>query len=135
MNWKLIFQLSLFGLAMAIATVSLIPQNVEPIFWLVVVLISAYLIAKKCTGKYFLHGFVLSLVNCVWITGIHTHFIHLYLANHPNMVEMSSNLPLYHHPRLQMLVTGPFFGVGFGIIMGLFAFLASKMVKKTVPVS
>jgi hypothetical protein len=51
------------------------------------------------------------------------------------MVEMSSNLPLYHHPRLQMLVTGPFFGVGFGIIMGLFAFLASKMVKKTVPVS
>ena len=50
MNWKLIFQLSLFGLAMAIATVSLIPQNVEPIFWLVVVLLSAYLIAKKCTG-------------------------------------------------------------------------------------
>jgi hypothetical protein len=135
MNWKLIFQLSLFGLAMAIATVSLIPQNVEPIFWLVVVLLSAYLIAKKCTGKYFLHGFVLSLVNCVWITGIHTFFIHPYLANHPNMVEMSSNLPLYHHPRLQMLVTGPFFGVGFGIVLGLFAFLASKMVKKTVTMS
>jgi hypothetical protein len=55
-NWKLIFQLSLFGLAMAIATVYWIPQNVEPFFWLVIFIICAYLIAKRCSDKYFLHG-------------------------------------------------------------------------------
>jgi uncharacterized membrane protein len=33
MNWKLIFLLSLFGLAMAIATVFVIPSNIEPLFW------------------------------------------------------------------------------------------------------
>jgi hypothetical protein len=34
MNWKIIFQLSIFGLIMAFATVQLIPERVEPIFWL-----------------------------------------------------------------------------------------------------
>ena len=35
-DWKLIFRLSLFGLAMAIATVFAIPSNIEPAFWLVI---------------------------------------------------------------------------------------------------
>jgi hypothetical protein len=132
MNWKLIFQLSLFGLAMALATVSLIPANIEPIFWLLIFLICAYVIAKRCGGSYFLHGFVLSLVNCIWITGAHIIFHTTYLANHPQMVEMSAKMPLVDHPRLQMLVMGPVFGIAFGIILGLFAFIASKMVKKRV---
>lgn len=32
MNWKLIVRLSLFGLAMGIATMFLIPSTIEPIF-------------------------------------------------------------------------------------------------------
>jgi hypothetical protein len=36
MDWKLIFGLSLFGLAMAIATVFIVPSNIEPAFWLVI---------------------------------------------------------------------------------------------------
>ena len=35
MKWKLIFLLSLFGLAMAFATVFWIPSMIEPVFWLV----------------------------------------------------------------------------------------------------
>ena len=35
-DWKLISRLSLFGLAMAIATVFAIPSNIEPAFWLVI---------------------------------------------------------------------------------------------------
>lgn len=52
MNWKLIFQLSLFGLAMAFATVTWIPSNIEPIFWLAIFIICAYLIATKCSAKH-----------------------------------------------------------------------------------
>jgi hypothetical protein len=55
-NWKLIGQLSLFGLAMGIATVFLIPSSIEPLFWLGIFCISAYLIAAKSFGVYFLHG-------------------------------------------------------------------------------
>ena len=36
MNWKLIFLLSLFGLAMGIATVYVIPSRLEPMFWLAI---------------------------------------------------------------------------------------------------
>jgi hypothetical protein len=135
MNWKLIFQLSLFGLAMALATISLIPQNIEPFFWLIVFLVCAYIIAKRCSGKYFLHGFLLSLVNCVWITGFHIIFSTTYLQNHPNMAQMSANMPLSNHPRLMMLLMGPLFGAAFGLVQGLFAFIASKIVKKPLAVS
>lgn len=74
MNWKLIFQLSLFGLAMAVATVALVPSSVEPFCWLVIFVICAYIIAKNAPGKYFLHGFMTSLVNSVWITSAHVLF-------------------------------------------------------------
>jgi len=79
MNWKIIFQLSVFGLIMAIATVWLIPEKVEPIFWLFIFIFSAYIIAKAVGRRYFLHGFCVSLVNCIWI-GSTYHFLQ-YLYN------------------------------------------------------
>jgi hypothetical protein len=50
MDWKLVFQLSLFGAAMAIATVYWIPSNVEPFFWIVILGVTAYLIARRAGG-------------------------------------------------------------------------------------
>ncbi|HSY76096.1 MAG TPA: hypothetical protein VK890_04525, partial [Bacteroidia bacterium] len=67
MNLKLILALSLFGLFMALATVYFIPSNVENFLWPVIFIICAYLVAKNAPGKYFLHGFLTSLVNCIWI--------------------------------------------------------------------
>jgi len=128
MNWKLIFSLSLFGLAIAFATVSLIPPNVELVVWLVISVICAYIIAKKCMGKYFLHGFMVSIFNSVWITAVHIIFFTTYMANHPDMADMTTKMP--GHPRLMMLIVGPVTGAVAGFILGLFAFIASKIVKK-----
>ena len=129
MNLKLILLLSLFGLAMAIATVFWIPSTIEPAFWLVIFIFCAYIIAGNCNGKFFLNGFVLSLANCVWITGIHIVLYSSYISFHPEMAEMKP--PFFMgHPRLQMLVTVPVFGVAFGLVQGLFAFIASKMLKR-----
>jgi hypothetical protein len=128
MNWKLIFTLSLFGLVMALGTISLIPQTIEPALWLLVFVIVARLIARFANGNYFAHGFLVSMVNCVWITAAHALFFVPYLIHHPQMVEMSKKIPfLQDHTRWQMLVVGPIFGVIFGLIQGLFAFLASKI--------
>ncbi|HEY4151471.1 MAG TPA: hypothetical protein VGM41_21175 [Chitinophagaceae bacterium] len=137
MNWKLIFGLSLLGLAMALATISLVPQKVEPFLWLAIFIFSAYVIAQQGTGKYFLHGFLVSLVNCVWITGAHVLFYSTYIAHHPDMVEMNAKMPaaIANHPRLAMLITGPIVGVVCGLILGLFAFVASKLVKKPTVVA
>ena len=115
---------------MAFATISLVPPAIEPFCWLIIFVICAILIVRRCQGKYFLHGFLVSLVNCVWITGVHILFYHTYAANHPQMVSMSQQWPLQQHPRLLMLIAGPFFGVAFGLVLGLFAFIAGKLIKK-----
>lgn len=132
MNWKIIFQLSVFGLIMAFATVSLIPEKTEPLFWGVIFIFCAWVIAKACPGKYFLHGFLVSMVNCIWITGVHIAFRETYELHHPDMANMGANLPaaLAVHPRLAMAVMGPIFGAMFGIVLGLFSFVASKIIKK-----
>ena len=109
---------------MAIATVYLIPSNIEPVFWFVIFIISAYLIAKKCSEKYFLHGFLTSLANCVWITVAHVALFSTYIANHPEEAAMSAKMPLHEHPRLMMLFMGPLIGIISGLILGLLAFVA-----------
>ncbi len=133
MNWKLIFQLSLFGLAMAFATVFWIPSKFEPAFWLVIFVICAYLIAKKCSGKYFLNGFMVSMFNSVWITGAHAALSATYIANHPDEVQMMASMPMPDSPRLMMVIIGPLFGAAFGLILGLFSFIASRLTKKIEP--
>ena len=131
MNWKLIFQLSAFGLIMAFATVSLIPESIEFVFWLAIFIFCAYVIAKVCRGKYFLHGLLVSLANCVWITASHMFFYSTYIIHHPKVAQMAQDHPLLPtHPRLTMLITGPVFGIASGVVLGLFAFIASKIVTK-----
>jgi hypothetical protein len=130
MNWKLILQLSMFGLAMAFATTFFIPSKVEPIVWLAIFAVCAYIIAKNCTGKYFLTGFMVSLANCFWITSVHIIFCNAYLADHPQEAAMMANMPIPDNPRLMMLMTGPPVGIISGLVLGLFSFIASKMIKK-----
>ena len=130
MNWKLVLVLSLFGLVMAFATVFFIPTTFEPIFWFVIFATCAYFITKRVSRNYFLHGFCVSLVNCIWITGVHVAFYDTYIANHPEMAAMGANMPMADHPRLMMIATGPVFGILSGLVLGLFAFVASKIVKK-----
>ncbi|MFD2148462.1 hypothetical protein [Mucilaginibacter antarcticus] len=124
-KWKLITQLSVFGLIMAFASVSVISTKMEPPFWLMTFIFSAFVIARVAPGKYFLHGFILAMFNSVWITLVHLYFYDSYAANHQDMMSMYGT-----HPRLMMLLLGPLFGVMFGIILGLFALIASKVVKK-----
>ena len=128
MNWKLIFQLSLFGLAMGLGTVFVIPSTLEPLFWLVIFLVSAYLIATRSTDRHFLHGVAVGLANSVWVTGTHVLLFARYIANHPREAAMMSSMPLPTHPRVMMLIVGAGIGLVSGIVIGLLALLARRMV-------
>lgn len=127
MNGKLILLLSMFGLAMGIATVFVIPSKIEPLFWLAIFVFCAVVIAKKAPEKPFLHGLCTSLVNSVWITSAHVLFFDAYIARHAQEAAMSAKMPL--SPRLMMAVTGPLIGLVSGLVLGLFAVIASKFVK------
>jgi hypothetical protein len=133
MNWKLIFLLSLFGLAMAISTIW-IPTHIEPFFWLAIFIICAYLIARNCSGKFFLHGLLVSLANSIWITVIHVLLFKTYIMNHPKEDAMMQSLPtpMSIHPRALMLLTGPLVGLISGLVLGLFAYIASRIWKPKV---
>jgi hypothetical protein len=128
MNWKIILQLSMFGFIMAFGTISLIPEKGEFFFWLVIFAFCAYVIAKVCDRNYFMTGFMVSIFNSIYITAAHAYFYNAYMANHPEMAKMTVGIT--NHPIVLMVVLGPFYGALFGLIQGLFAFAASKMVKK-----
>src|SRR5689334_15255995 len=114
MNKNLIFKLSLFGLFMAIARYSWIPSTIEPVFWIVIFLICAYFIAKKCTQKYFLHGFLVSLINSVWVTSAHIILYDNYMDDHPDEAAMLQQLSSLS-PKLMLLCMGLIIGILSGL--------------------
>ena len=128
MNWKLIGLLSLFGLAMSIATVFVIPPKIEPLFWLAIFLTCAALIAKLAPGKPFLHGLCVSLVNGVWMTAGHLLFFETYAAGHVDEMAASAAYG-FLPPRGMMLVVGPVIAVISGTVLGLLSLGASKLLK------
>jgi hypothetical protein len=129
MNWRLIFQLSLFGLAMGLATVFVIPSSIEPIFWLAIICVCAYLIARaRATGQ-FIHGLALGIANSVWVTGAHVLLFGQYVARHAKELDAMSSVPMANRPRLVMALVGPVIGVISGVVIGLFAYVAGRFVK------
>jgi hypothetical protein len=129
MNWKLIFLLSLFGLAMAVGTVFVITSKMEPWCWLVIFIVCAWAIAARAPGKFFLHGFLVGIVNSVWVTGAHVLLYDPYIAHHAREAQMMANGPMAQHPRLMMAIVGPIVGVLSGVVLGLFAWIASKLTR------
>lgn len=127
LDFKLILALSMFGLAMGVATVFVISSKVEPICWLAIFVLCAIVIAKRRTSHFFWHGFLVSVVNSIWITVAHVLLFESYIATHAAEAAMASGMPL--PPRAMMLVTGPVIGVISGLVLGLFAFVASKLLR------
>jgi len=100
MNWRLIFALSLFGVVMAVAGLFGLTRGTEPLLWLVIFIIYAICIAQYAGGKYFLHGFLVSLLNGVWIAIIHFAFFPMFLRNNPDVTGFSE---FSHAHRPQVL--------------------------------
>jgi hypothetical protein len=133
MNWKLILQLSLFGLAMAIGTVFLIPPTVEAACWLVILLISSYVIARRCATQRFQHGIYLGMANAVWITASRLLFFDRYLAAHPQDAAMINSIPVEGMGKSILLFTGPFTGILTGAAIGLLAIAAGRLLRSAAP--
>ena len=135
MNWKLILQLSLFGLVMGVATVFVISSSVEPFCWLVLFLVSAYAIARGAADRPFAHGVWLGLANSVWVTSAHILLVDQYLARHARDAAMLNSMPMPTHPRIIMALTGPLVGLASGIVLGIFAVVATRLVRPAGVVS
>jgi hypothetical protein len=133
MDWRLILQLSLFGLAMGVATVYVIPSRLEPFCWLGIFGFCAWVIAHRRPDRPFQHGLLVSVVNGLWITTAHVLLADRYLAGHPEEAAMMASSPLGSSPRLMMAVTGPVIGVVSGLVLGLMSWFAARMVRRPAP--
>jgi len=128
-DWRLILTLSLFGLAMAIGTVSTIPSSVEPVIWLAIFVICAFVIARYRSRRHFLHGLLSGLLNSVWVTSAHIIFFSTYIDHHPKEATMMSSMPLPNSPRLMMALVGPLVGIVTGTIIGVLALVVGRFVR------
>jgi len=130
MNWKLIFSLSLVGILMALLDTFTSISKVEPILWLIIFIFYGIIIVRKAPGNYFLHAFLVSVVNGVWIGIIHAAFSSQYLASNPDMQQMEAKMPMIGNLPMTMVVFGPIFGAVFGIINGIITWIISKVMTK-----
>jgi hypothetical protein len=130
MNWKIIVLLSLFGVAVGVAGLFGLTGTPEFILWLIIFVLYAFIIVRKTQGKYFLHGFLVSLLNGLWIGIIHAAFFSTFAAHNAEAMASYDKLPQGLSPRVVMLIAGPIIGAVTGLIAGLFAWLAGKIMKK-----
>jgi hypothetical protein len=68
------------------------------------------------------------MANSIWITASHVLLFDRYIANHPQEAAMMSSMPMGASPRLMMALTGPLIGVLSGLVLGLFAVVAGRLV-------
>jgi hypothetical protein len=130
MDWKLVFRLSLFGIGMAVAGVLGWTGRAEPLVWLLIFVVYAYLIAKSAPGRFFLHGFATSVINGLWIAIIHAACFPTFIANNPGLLEDYNRMPHPLPPRAMMFVMGPVVGAVSGLIAGLFAVFAGIVMRR-----
>src|SRR5690349_4833267 len=116
MSWKLIFALSLLGLAGGLATIFAVPLTYEPHLWVAILGLSAILIAKRAKGSYFLHGLFVSLLNSLWVTGAHFALFDNYVTVHARVVALAARIGSPH--MIMMAVGGPLLGIAAGIVLG-----------------
>jgi hypothetical protein len=129
MNWKLVLQLAVFGIAMGLGTVFFVPSAVEPILWLIVFLLSAYTIAKHCVRLQFLNGLLVGLLDSLLKTTVHMVFFNAYVARHPQEIAMIRQMTSAISPRQLILLSSPIWGLLYGTATGLLTLLLALFIK------
>lgn len=129
MNGKLIWGLSLFGVAMGFATVFAISPRVEPFLWLPIFVICGLLIARQAPRRPFLHGLLLGVVNSVWVTGAHLLFFRHYLGGHRQEAAMMISAQAKLPPKWLLAGVGPVIGVISGAVIGVLAYVFARAIQ------
>jgi hypothetical protein len=132
-NWKLVLQLSMFGLATALGSVFVLPPNIETLCWPAIFIVVTILVARLAPGRYFLHGFFVGLTNWVWVSAAHIIFYDTYAARHAQEIAAMTSLPIPELPAWGVLIVNAFRSRSIpipgasGVIIGLLSWLASRI--------
>lgn len=127
MNWKVILLLTLLGTAIAVASVfGVFNSNNMLIYMLIFAVISGFIISRTGGTSPFMSGVMVGLLTGILGTLVQAVMLNTYLKNNPNSLDGFKNITTNLAPEYVMLFSGPFFGLGYGIVAGLVAFLMRK---------
>ncbi len=136
MRWGLVLSLSMFGLAMALGTIVVIPPRVAEPLWVVIFLVTSFIVAKRADRLFFLHGFLVGLSNWAWVTAAHVAFHSAYVAHHAAdiaarqaMAPPALPAPLAGAFAFMQAYDVPIPGAS-GLIYGALSWLGSKVLRR-----
>ena len=131
MNLK-IWSLTLFGVLIGLLTSFGIVQNYPLFIWIIIAVICGIVIAKSADTQLFVKGVVVGLFIGIFFVLIQYFMFDTYLLNNPNSLDGFKQITTNLAPQYVILFSGPFFGIGFGLLIGFFAFVFDKMTGKKI---
>jgi hypothetical protein len=135
MKWTLIVKLSLFGFVMGFVNLFFVEPIITPAIWIFIYLFSAYVIAKNCVSKFFLHGLVLGIFDDVWLRVVKNIFHKTYLAHAKGLIYQFDSVTKTLKLKESDLSISRQILIGFslalftGLILGILTFISAKLFK------
>lgn len=130
MNWKTILLLSLFAILMGVLSVFGVIPDFEWLMWLVIAIVSGYVLNKQTKKLLFTHAVVTGIIMGVFNAVIQSVLFDTYLLTDPQ-IEGLSQWPTTIEPQYFLLIAGPFIGIVYGLVIGLFALIFKKISKSS----
>ena len=126
MNWKLFALLAPIGPAIGTLTVfGVIPQGADRWIWSVVMLLTAWLVVTRASGRELLNGAAIGAWNGATSTALQAAFRETLFANNPWIREHFATRPNPVDTAYHLFLLIPFMGVAGGGMTGLLSmFLA-----------
>ncbi|MBI2420112.1 MAG: hypothetical protein HYV28_19800 [Ignavibacteriales bacterium] len=128
MNFKLIMNLSLFGLLAGSLNVFALTAGNDWVIWVLFWILASMLLKKKVAEKFFLHAFITGALFTLLAYFVQILLFDLYVANNPVIQSTISSLEPEVHPKTYFISIGLLLALGNGLILGLIA-LGLKRIK------
>ena len=129
MTWKLIWIFAPIGILMGILGLFGLTGSIEPLYWAIFGLFSAYALGRLVLDRPFQHGL---LVGFSWITAslIKVALWQIYLDHNPKFVQIYEAAGGLDKARMFMLGMSPVVAIAMGAVIGFFAWIVFRMFRR-----
>ena len=127
MKWGVVLELSAPGLAIGLAVVYGMSEGAMWVLWIVLRLMIALALARWVRRKHFAHGFCVGALGAGGAVLLALALYGRYTQNHPEFLENASRFPSLD-PRLLLAAVAVVVGLAHGILQGILAWIASRIV-------
>lgn len=134
MNWKLVASLAWIGPLMgALIVMGALPQGADRYVWSLIVLASAFIIARREPAHPVKYGFLIGLWNGATSTLVQAFLVKQLVANNPWITARFANAPKGFDMEFFVFMLVPFIGVTGGGITALVSLLFRRALSRAYP--